>query len=207
MTKNSKDLVLGSLTAVIAAAAGAQAAGAADADMAPANDWTGFYAGASIGVMDGDSPIDNDGPYNLSNDPVFGGFVGYNVQLDNNLVVGAEFALQSGVDMDDDNSSSEFYDINYMADAKFKLGLDIGGSALIYGFGGISGGQMTVASSNYDYGIFGVNYGIGAEMLVTEQFSLGAELMGRTIIDPYGDFDDRSNISHIQGALRASFHF
>ena len=86
------------------------------------------------------------------------------------------------------------------------------GSFLPYVFAGISGGQATYGSDHNDYGFFGVNYGLGAEVMVTEQFSLGAEVMGRTIIDPYGCCDGASSgggdsRTHYQGMLRAAFHF
>ena len=124
MTKNGKEIIWGGLTAVIAAAAGAQAAGAADVDMAPApaDDWSGLYLGASIGMMDGDAPFDLAGDYQIENDVVFGGFIGLNHQMDSGLVVGAELALQSGADVDDGDDGDKSYDLNYMADAKLRFG-------------------------------------------------------------------------------------
>ena len=208
MTKNGKEIVWGGLTAAIAAAAGAQAAGAADF-AAPADDWTGLYAGVAAGMMTGDFPSNESNDYKIDNDVVFGGFVGYNNQV-GSLIWGGEMALQSGASSKG-GAPTDDYTINYIADAKVKLGMDAG-SFMPYVFAGISGGQATYGSQHNDYGIFGVNYGVGAEVMVTEQFSLGAELMGRTIIDPYGCCGGAANgggrdLSHIQGMLRASFHF
>ena len=72
---------------------------------------------------------------------------------------------------------------------------------------GISGIETTSGSSNYHYDQFGVNYGIGAEMKVTEQLSIGLEGLARTVGNVYGDNGEDSSTTHYQGMLRASFHF
>jgi outer membrane immunogenic protein len=208
MAKNGKEIVWGGLTAAIAAAAGAQAAAAADFE-APVDDWTGLYLGVGVGMMGGQFPENASSDYKIESDVVFGGFIGYNQQV-GSLVWGGELALQSGADSKG-GDPGEDYQISYIADAKVKLGMDAG-SFMPYVFAGISGGEAQYASSQNDYGFFGVNYGLGADVMVTEQFSLGAEVMGRTIIDPYGCCDGASSgggdsRTHYQGMLRAAFHF
>ena len=168
-----------------------------------------LYLGLSAGMQWGDVPISFDNDYNMNSDIAFGGFVGVNHQYDD-FVVGAELALQTGTDTDGDDSSED-YDVNYTADAKLKLGMALGSEdqLLIYGFGGFSAiRNHDWNTRGSDYSTFGVNYGVGAEYMVTEQFSLGAELMGRSPIDEYGwdDHDHNAGLSY-QATLRAAFHF
>ena len=101
------------------------------------------------------------------------------------------------------------YEVDWIADAKFKLGFAMD-EVLLYAFGGVSYLQTTagLSTSEYDYGMGGFNYGIGADWAVSEQFTIGAEVLGRTVIDPYGGSDDNGDdVSHWQGMLRAAFHF
>ena len=211
MAADKKDVAVAGLTATVAALAASQAATAADV-IAPepyVHDWSGVYIGGAIGyVFGGDFPITYDGTYDVDEDFVFGGFAGVNHQFnDSNLVVGFELALQNGFDADALDTDFD-YDVDWVADAKFKLGIGID-DVLIYAFGGVSvlGMNAEGSSTTYDYAEGGFNYGLGVDWMVTEHFSLGAEVMGRTIVDPYGSVDNGQDDSHWQGMLRAAFHF
>jgi outer membrane immunogenic protein len=208
MTINKKDAAAVGLTAAAAAVVGAQAAGAADLEVvAPAAyDWSGVYIGVGAGaIFGGDFPVNQGTEYDADSDFVFGGFIGVNHQFsDSSIVVGGELALQSGFDGDGD--TDEDYEVNWIADGKMKLGVAFD-EFLLYVFGGVSAGQMEVASCGYEYGLGGFNYGIGADWAITEQFTIGAEVMGRTFVDPYGDDNNGKDRSHWQGMLRAAFHF
>ena len=203
MALNKKDVAVG-LSSAAAVLSGAHVASAADASMAPVDDWSGLYAGVSLGTEWGDSPFNTSGgDYQLSNNPVFGGFVGLNQQY-GDLVVGAELALQTGTNADKNNDGGD-YKVNYTADTKIKVGMDVGHDILVYGFGGVSGGGVTTLTN--DYAFFGVNYGVGAEFMVTQQMSIGAELMGRSIIDTYTESSSSLPGANYQATLRAAFHF
>ena len=205
MTIADKKLIAGGLTAAAAAVLGTQGASAADY-VAPVEEpllWDGVYIGAMVGFMDGDAPFDLDNDYEWEGDVVFGGFIGLNHQFDSNFVVGAELAVQSTPDVTEEGADND-YDVDYIADAKFKLGWAMD-NFLPYIFGGISGGESS-ACCGEDYGFYGFNYGIGADWKFTEHFSIGAELLGRTIVDPYSN-EDNDSPSHWQGMLRAAFHF
>ncbi len=208
MAMNKKDVAAG-LASAVALISGAQVANAADADLGPAgHDWSGLYLGLSAGMQWGDMPLSFSNDYNMNSDIALGGFVGVNHQY-NDFVVGAELALQTGNDTDDGNSSED-YDVNYTADAKLKLGMALGSEdqLLVYAFGGFSATGITTGSDRDDYSNFGVNYGVGAEYMITDQFSLGAELMGRSPIDEYGwDDPDHNAGASYQATLRAAFHF
>ena len=211
MTKIKKEVVVGGLTAVVAAVAGAQAAAAADV-MPPEEfgpDWSGVYLGVAAGtIFGGDFPVDNlSNDYDASNDLIFGGFLGVNHQLhDSNIVIGAELAVQSGFDSDGGDPDHD-YQVNFLADAKVKLGWAMD-NIMPYVFGGFTAAHEETGSCDYDYGLWGVNYGIGIDWMLTENFSLGAEVLGRSIQDPYNEDSSQGDAqSHWQGMLRAAFHF
>ncbi len=203
MAKNRKEIVVGGLTAAAAVMTGAQVADAADVSDVGV-DWSGFYMGLSAAMQTGDSPMRYDTDYVLGDDVSVGGFVGVNHQM-GNLVVGIELALQSGVDADGNNNSIEPYKVDYTVDSKLKLGMDLGSGLLVSGFAGPSGGGFH--NQNDDYAFFGVNYGLGAEYMVTEKFSLGAEVLGRSVIDTYGWTGYPDPDPSYQATLRAAFHF
>jgi len=209
MTKNKKEIAAVGITAAVAVVAGAQVAGAADvtAPEEPVYDWSGVYLGVAAGAVFGGSfPVDNlSNDYNASEDFIFGGFVGVNHQM-GDFVVGGELALQSGFDSTGGDPDHD-YTVDYIADGKLKLGYALD-QFMIYVFGGVSAGEMETGSEDHNYGFGGFNYGVGADWMVLDHFSLGAEVLGRTIIDPYNDDSGHSHSQdHWQGMLRASFHF
>lgn len=204
MAVNKKDVAAG-LASAVALITGAQVAGAADADPAmDVQDWSGFYIGGALGSQWGDAPVAQDNDYSLNGDMVFGGFAGVNQQY-GDMVVGAELGLQTGGKIEGDD---EDYNLHYTADAKLKLGAVLGADdqMLVYGFGGFFASTFESGSDNHDYAAYGVNYGVGAEIMVTEQFSLGAEVIGRSVLNTY-EPDDRLPDASYQASLRASFHF
>jgi outer membrane immunogenic protein len=212
MAADKKDVAVAGLTATVAALAASQAAIAADV-IAPepyVHDWSGVYIGAAAGyVFGGDFPINYDGTYDVDEDFIFGGFAGVNHQFSgSNFVVGFELALQNGFDADAPDTDND-YEVDWIADAKFKLGVAMD-EVLLYAFGGVSALSSKAENDSdgfYDYGEGGLNYGLGVDWMVTEQFSFGAEVMGRTIVDSYGGVENGEDDTHWQGMLRAAFHF
>lgn len=196
------------MASVAALAAGTSAASAADASMG-GYDWEGFYLGGSAGVLFGELAWDDlSGDYKLDNNFTPGVFAGYNHVLDNGVVIGAELAAQwpdLGVKGDDTSYPGD-YGFNYLVDAKFKAGVTLGDDnrILAYGFGGISGGDMSAASNDMSYTAFGANYGVGVDYAVTDVVRIGVEVMGRTL-DGYSD--DNKMHTNGQASLRASFNF
>lgn len=205
MAVNKKDMAAG-LASAVALISGAQVAYAADAEPAlDVQDWSGFYIGGAVGVPFGDAPVQQDNDYKLDGDIVFGGFAGVNQQY-GNLVVGAELGLQTGGEIEGDD---EDYNLHYTADAKLKVGTVLGAEdqLLVYGFGGFFASTFEAGSDNHDYAAYGVNYGLGADWMVTEQFSLGAEVIGRSVLNTYESDDDGLPDASYQASLRAAFHF
>lgn len=167
----------------------------------------GNYAGLSFGSTNGDSPWNPSGyDYELSSDIAFGLFVGRNWSVGNNLFAGVELAFQSEVDSDDNEDSSypEDYSLNYLLDAKARLGTMAGENLFLYGFVGLSGGDMSAASSGQGYTAFGYNAGVGAEYNVNEQWGIGLEYIHRSLTGYGDDSDDRTNNTI---AVRALFRF
>ena len=209
MAMNKKEAAAG-LASAVALISGAQVASAADVDVGPVvgHDWDGLYLGLAAGIQWGDVPISIDNDYNMNGDIAFGGFIGVNHQFDNSFVVGVELAAQTGNDTDDGDDGDD-YDVNYTIDAKFRLGMALGSEEqlLIYGFAGPSVSTIDFGT-DHTYTSWSANFGVGAEWMVTEQFSLGAEVMGRTPIDEYtwDDNDENAGING-QATLRAAFHF
>jgi opacity protein-like surface antigen len=210
MAVNKKEMAAG-LASAVALISGAQVANAADVDVGPVvgHDWDGLYVGLSAGLQWGDVPISLSNDYNMNGDIAFGGFIGVNHQYDNGFVVGAELAAQTGNDTDDGDDGGD-YDVNYTIDAKLKLGMAFGAEdqLLVYGFAGPSVSTIDFGSDAGTYTSWSANFGIGAAWMITEQFSIGAELMGRAPIDEYqwSDADENAGING-QATLRAAFHF
>jgi outer membrane immunogenic protein len=119
--------------------------------------------------------------------------------------------LQSGSNADANNVAyyHSDYNIGYTADAKFKLGAAFGSNnqILAYGFAGISKQQVNTEADptpyGYDYSAIGANYGVGLDYAVNDKFTVGVELIGRTL----RGYEDAVNRSQFQGSLRAAFHF
>jgi outer membrane immunogenic protein len=207
MAVNKKEAAAG-LASAVALISGAQVANAADADLGPAGfDWSGFYLGLSAGMQWGDAPFNLDSDYDMGGDIAFGGFAGVNHQY-GDFVVGAELAAQTGNETDGEGNSND-YDVKYTVDGKLKLGMVLGAEdqLLVYGFGGIFGSGTEFEYSGEDYSAVGVNYGVGAEYMITEQFSLGAEFIARTPLDDYGWSGNSTSDSSYQASLRGAFHF
>ncbi len=179
------------------------------AGAAQAQDFDGFYMGVSVGMLSGDTPIGyTSDQYKLEKHGTPGMFVGYNQSMASGLVVGAELAFQGETGGDDDDGSSyDTYSIKNVIDLKAKVGTQVaagGKPILLYGFAGMSSGN--VAMYYGDYSFTGYNYGLGAEMKVSEAFSIGLELMGRNV-DSYDSSDGDITTNHQQVSLRGAFHF
>jgi maltoporin len=182
------------------------------AGSAQAQDFDGFYMGLGITTHGGDSPLGDEpsgDQYSLESTAAASLFVGYNTSVGNGMVVGAELAFNTNVPGDADEVSS--YPDSYgmsMIDLKAKVGGVVSTGArpiLLYGFAGLSTGGLT--SPFYgDYNANGFNYGLGGAMKVSDNFSVGLEVMGRTLESYNGD-EGLTNTNHYQVSLRGAFHF
>jgi outer membrane immunogenic protein len=137
-------------------------------------DWSGFYVGGTGGWMMGDSEDYTVIPSTLSNFDglIYGGFAGYNYQMDSGLVLGAEVAAFTG--------TMQFAppDLGItLFDLKARVGY-AAGDALIYA----SGGYTMASYGNGDAGS-GWNLGVGLDYMLTDNIFVGGEYVYRDITD------------------------
>lgn len=155
---------------------------APDLQLPVSADWSGFYAGGSIGTAEVDAGEDS------LDANSFGLHGGYNVDL-GTIVVGGEAELSRlMLDADGDPEADVFR-------LKGRVGYDAG-AILPY----FTAGYARLDSSDLDLDSEdGVFYGIGADYAVTESVLIGAEFLQH-------DFDDAGIEASTLG-LRASFRF
>jgi len=189
-----------STTSAVALIAGATSAQAFD-----------LYGGISAGLAFGDipSPGDADYPedYSLAGG-VFGGFVGVKSTMNNGMQIGFEVAVTGPTNGDpDENSDYDYaYDVNWTADAKLRIGTEIG-KYTVYGFGGMSIGNANNYWAQNGYSFSGTNFGVGAEMDINDSMTIGVEAIQRNISGYGSDVNDASNQSSQAVSVRLGFNF
>ncbi len=199
------------ISATAALAMGSVSAAALMANTTAANA-DGLYMGLQYGAATGNIPIQGPGAgdnYQLSGG-VFGLFVGYDKTVPNsNLFVGGELAYsgktKAGLDQGTGSSYDYGYNVNYTIDAKLRVGTNLG-KVKVYGFAGMStGNQYTGDYRGYNFS--GMNYGVGADYDVAQNFSVGLELIQRA----YNGYGNSSPvIAHPNSttvSVRGAFHF
>ncbi|MFP7673069.1 outer membrane protein [Marivita sp. S0852] len=148
-------------------------------------DWTGGYGGLSLGKgwITGDD-LDDD-------ELVYGVHGGYDYDF-GRFVLGGELDYQAG---DDLNLGAE--DVDDILRLKMRAGYDLD-RTLVYG---VLGAAQLNTDNFEDTGWVA---GVGAEYLVTESISLGAEYL----YHQFDDFDDTNvDIDADTFSLRANFRF
>lgn len=167
-----------------------------------------LYGGASVGMAMGDIPAPGSTSYPEDyalSGIVLGGFVGAKADVGNGLMAGVELALTGPTEGDPDgNSSYDYaYDVNWMLDSKLRLGSSIG-NIEVYGFVGLTTGN----ASNYwtHYSVSGTNFGIGAEMPINANLTIGIEGIQRSMTG-YGSSSNEGPFVNQSVSLRTSFSF
>jgi len=151
-------------------------------------DWTGFYAGGQLGYADIDSNVAN-----LDGDDVIGGLTaGYDWDLGKYVVgVGADYDFA-------DIGLSPTTNLDSIWRLKLRSGVKIG-NGLLYMTGGYA--QVDVGGLGSEDGKF---YGAGYEHMLTENISLGGEVL-------YHEFDNvGATATDIDGTtyqVRATYRF
>jgi hypothetical protein len=169
----------------------------------------GMYAGISYGFFNGTPPQANDEVVSDPNDydldgGALGVFVGAQfVDFGNNLTLGGELAFSGNVEGDPDGNSGNndnSYDIDWVADAKLRLGTTVSNFNL-YGFVGATVGTANTGYENYSF--HGYNFGLGAETSFANNMFAGVEFIQREV-DSYNFNDDTD---HNAISLRVGFKF
>ncbi len=140
---------------------------------AMATDWTGFYVGGQLGYSDVETS-------SASGDDVsFGIQAGYDHQFSNNMVLGGEVAY-SYSDTSLSRGQGDFKDSIAL---KGRLGY-AHNDFLFYGTAGIVRGEVDGGSINSSDN--GVVYGVGMEYMISQQVSLGFEVL-QSEYDSFGN--------------------
>lgn len=191
-----KKLLLGLTFSLLCSAAFAADAVVEDAIVIePGFTWTGGYIGGQVGYGWGDSTADYpfaDGFTDIDPDGWLGGvYIGYNYQLSNNIVLGAEadvvysdidgreHFIELGVPLDD---SFDSLDLNWSGAVRGRIGY-AAGRFLPYFAAGVAFADVDVAAEDLNPGFVGswsetyVGYtvGAGAEYAVTDNIVLRGE--------------------------------
>ncbi|SFI70503.1 outer membrane protein [Celeribacter neptunius] len=151
-------------------------------------DWTGGYAGATLGYGWGDGALDN------ADDMTYGLFGGYNYDF-GNFVLGGELEylgseLETGTAKLDD-----------LTRLKLRAGYDMG-PALVYGVVGAAYANADIGGVSYDD--TGYTYGIGVDYALSDSINVGAELLQ----NEFDEFDNSgSDLSATTLGARVSFKF
>lgn len=121
------------------------------------------------------------------NGGIFGAAAGYNWQI-NNIVLGAEIGIRSGIKIDDDNEyviyrNTTKSSLEYLGTLKARLGYDAGGW-MPYVTGGLAYGELKSNQTIHDGGpqtwdgkksSAGYVVGAGVDVKITEQVFAGVE--------------------------------
>ncbi len=155
-------------------------------------DWTGFYAGGSLGYADvtGSTTIGDD-----VNGLTYGVHGGYDYDL-GGFVLGGELEL-SGFDVTDDGIG---LDVDQVARAKLRVGYDAG-NFLPYAALGVAQLTTSGAIDDEDTGNF---YGLGLDFRATDQLRVGGEILQHEFDDYAGSGID---VEALTASARISFEF
>lgn len=153
------------------------------------NDWTGFYAGGSLGYANVDEDaggFDDDGT-------TYGVHGGYDYDF-GDFVLGGELEI-SGFDLSDGG-----IDVDSVARAKVRAGYDVG-NFLPYVTAGIAQLNTGGAFNGDDTGAV---YGIGLDYAYTDNIRVGGEILQHE----FDNFDSSGlDLEATTAAVRLSFEF
>jgi opacity protein-like surface antigen len=151
-------------------------------------DWTGFYAGGTVGYGEGeDVAAGADGS-------TYGVFGGYNRDL-GDWVVGGELEF-SKTELDNGPVA-----IDDMTRLKLRAGYDFG-KVVVYGIAGANYANATIGGT--DYSDTGVSYGLGLDYAVTDSVVAGLEVLQ----NDFEEFDNSgSDLSATTVAAKVAFRF
>ncbi|NIY78670.1 MAG: porin family protein [Rhodobacteraceae bacterium] len=151
-------------------------------------DWTGGYAGATLGYGWGNDALDD------ADDMTYGLFGGYNYDF-GDFVLGGELEYL-GSEIENDTAN-----LDDLTRLKLRAGYDAG-PALIYGVVGAAYANADIGGVSYDD--TGYTYGIGVDYAVTDSINVGAELLQ----NEFDEFDNSgTDLSATTLGARVSFKF
>ncbi|MDO6590269.1 hypothetical protein DS901_11805 [Loktanella sp. D2R18] len=167
-------------------------------------DW---YAGVQAGNLSGDLAnefVTTNTPSFDVNGPIYGVHAGVQRAF-GGMTLGAEIDYNtSGRDIADDEEFVET-ELSTLAHLKLRAGANIG-NAFVYGTAGLAYADMSITAFGLttDMADTAPFYGVGADMMVSESISIGAEYL----IHSFEDMDDTGyDVEFNTAMVRASYHF
>ncbi len=165
-------------------------------------DWSGFYGGAQIEYGDVTADVAATGAEAASGDgALYGIFGGYRFDF-GNVVVGGEIDYNlADIDLADP-AGANIGSLDSVLRAGAEVGFDAG-PALIYGTAGLAQATATIAGTE-DTGD-GYFFGAGVDYLLTDQITIGAEVLQHEFEDfttAAGDLDVSATTFGINAAFR-----
>ena len=160
--------------------------------MAPSEDWTGTYVGASLGY----GRITAKGGSSDANGGALGLNLGYRKDF-GSVVLGGEVAISKN----DLGVKSGTDQINSTVEAGLSLGADLG-KTLVYVAGGATRASASLGgSTQYGNGYFA---GIGADYMLNDKWTIGGELKSNM----YNDFHNTGvDLKDTSLALKVGMRF
>ena len=158
--------------------------------------WDGFYVGGAVNTFP--ASVVADGSDNDINGVFPSVFGGYNISF-GSIIAGAEVnAFGAGAI----NTTGGSYDtaIRSMIDLKGRAGTTFG-DALVYASVGYSFGTSTNERGSQPFD--GMNYGVGVDYMISDNFFVGAEYVRRVITDD--NYFDAAPLSSV--SIRAGYKF
>ncbi|WP_341368850.1 porin family protein [Yoonia sp. BS5-3] len=170
----------------------------------PPNDW---YVGAQVGAISADLPfIIVEGP--LGTEEASGTLYGLHAGVQR-----AFGAMKAGVELDynttsdvlEADESGATLDLETLMHLKLRAGADVG-PAFLYGTAGLAyaSGEAETAGFTYELSDTAPFFGIGADVMVSQNISVGGEVL----MHQFDDVDDTGlDIEFTTAMLRVSYHF
>jgi len=138
-------------------------------------DWSGFYAGLGAATGSGEIVYDPGATYDVQDEAIYSGFIGYNAQR-GNLVFGGELNVLSGlpgaVGFPDEQVGTTF-------EVRARAGY-AAGRAMPYLFVGYAQGDYEDIIAS-DQTLSGITYGAGVDFMVTDRIFAGLEVTRRNL--------------------------
>ncbi len=159
------------------------------APVVASNDWTGFYAGGSLGYAD----VTEEGGAFDSDGTTYGLHAGYDYDF-GSFVMGGELEI-SGFDVTDGG-----IDVDSVARAKLRAGYDAG-NVLPYLAAGVAQLNTGGGLEADDTGVF---YGAGVDYMLSDSIRVGGEVLQHE----FDEYDGTAlNLDATTASVRVSFQF
>lgn len=169
-------------------------------------DWTGGYAGLGVGTtVKSELSFDLDGEtasIDLDGDPMLDVFAGYQVQ-NGNLVFGGEFAISNGANFKGNFDGTDGNIDFQIIDIKGRAGFAVD-DVLVYGVASLSLFEATNTAFDTEESGDGFSLGLGADYMISDQFTVGAEYLARRAT---ADDELETDVDFDTLTLRAALNF